>query len=52
MRRSPNRDRSHNYKGVYDMILDKVRGSLDWDRSYNYRGYRTGICIYCIPGER
>jgi hypothetical protein len=24
--RSPDWDRSHNYKGVYDMILDKVRG--------------------------
>ena len=23
--RSPDWDRSHNYKGVYDMILDKVR---------------------------
>ena len=35
--RSPDWDRSHNYKGVYDMILDKVRGSLDRDRSHNYK---------------
>jgi hypothetical protein len=26
--RSPDWDRSHNYKGVYDMILDKVRGEV------------------------
>ncbi len=34
---------SHNYKGVFDMILDKVRGEVgrvenpDWDCSHNYK---------------